>query len=61
MNGKKHQLLDVKSKKEIITVSKGITLWANDFSVSADWITSNAPAPGGSPGHTAGDWAIVKM
>ena len=34
-------------------------MWSNDFSVPADWVTSNAPAPGGSPGHTAGDWAIV--
>ena len=59
MNDKKIQALDVKAKKEIFSEPKGITLWSNDFSVPADWVTSNAPAPGGSPGHTAGDWAIV--
>jgi len=57
MNDKKIQALDVKAKKEIFSEPKGITLWSNNFSVPADWVTSNAPA--GTPGHTAGDWAIV--
>ena len=57
MNDKKLQSIDVKAKKEIFSEPKGITLWSNDFSVPADWVTSNAPA--GTPGHTAGDWTIT--
>jgi hypothetical protein len=59
MNDKKIQTFESKAKKEIYAEPKGITLWSSDFSVPADWVTSNAPAPGGSPGHTAGDWAIT--
>ena len=57
MNGKKYQLLDEKSKTEIITESKGITIWSNDFSTASDWTTSNDP--NGTPAHTSGDWAIT--
>jgi len=57
MNGKKYQLLDEKSKTEIITESKGITIWSNDFSTPSDWTTSNDP--NGTPAHTSGDWAIT--
>ena len=59
MNDKKIQTFESKAKKEINAEPKGITLWSSDFSVPADWVTSNAPAPGGSPGHTAGDWSIT--
>ena len=57
MNDKKIQTFESKAKKEIYAEPKGITLWSSDFSVPADWVTSNAPA--GTPGHTAGDWTIT--
>lgn len=59
LNDKKIPTIENKAKKEIYSEPKGITLWSSDFSVPADWVTSNAPAPGGSPGHTAGDWTIT--
>lgn len=38
--------------------AEGDVHWDNDFSDPTDWVISNAGA-GGTPPHTAGDWAIV--
>jgi hypothetical protein len=38
--------------------AEGDTLWFNDFSTPSDWTISNLGS-GGTPPHTAGDWAIV--
>lgn len=57
LNGKNNSFIQEKAPKGVFAQPKGITLWQNDFSVQADWATSNDPA--GTPPHTAGDWAIT--
>lgn len=57
LTNSKNSLMENASKKEAHVSSKGIILWQNDFSNPAQWTTSNFPA--GTPGHTAGDWAIT--
>lgn len=39
------------------TKAEGDILWSHNFTTTADWTTGNNP--GGTPPHTAGDWAIV--
>lgn len=57
LNGKNNSFIQEKAPKGVFAQPKGITLWQNDFSVQADWATSNDPT--GTPPHTAGDWAIT--
>ena len=57
LNGKNNSFIQEKAPKGVFAQPKGVTLWQNDFSVQADWATSNDPT--GTPPHTAGDWAIT--
>jgi hypothetical protein len=57
LNTKKFAPLELKAKPGVVAPEKGITIWQNDFSNPAQWITSNDPQ--GTPAHTSGDWTIT--
>ena len=57
VDGKKNPLINEKAPTGSFNQLKGVTLWENDFSDAAMWVSTTDMM--GTPPHTAGEWMIT--